>query len=963
MMLSFLSQFRLRLAMPLAALALGSQAGAQVTEAPGPLSAAAAQALADAAKLDTQLLPPRFGALPASKPAEGFTVHYTSKYPSADAAVAAAKPGDAVVFDSKDKAPIVVKKPLRDVQFIGGEAEWDLQADVTDCAFLWHGLMRFTQHSGKLQTTVFYRSTGQRTSLTHVDGVTFYYCGEHLLWPAHNPDKGRTVQFQVNGFVRGLTIHKPISGYAGINKTFDMDWAPALQVDATDPVGNGYGTYVISPILWAQRAWTPYLFVRGTGMTFAHVNTEYNIWADPIVETLQTVDFTVLCSGVGAHGEANNNAYTAPPARLKYARGEELGHGDQSNAPFRGAAFTLGGQRSKAVALGNYKGWYIGRKQWLPGMHYASGTIARDPYFQEWVGHSGELTANFSDFKNVSLMKKKGFQHDTAPHFEKQTYPLLGANIVRPTLIPLPDIRAWLPTVRDFTGKSGDEIATTLEAADPKKKEEATIYLGPGTYQFTRTLKRGRILGAGMDRTILVWPAEIDCAQRAFDGFRNLTVKGGRFGVNYQVGEGGSQIQDPNDFVRVRFEGQAETCINIHATQNQIYQDCEFVGAKNGFGWNLDPAGVWKGENGPKGLNIDKLDLTNCTFRNIKERAIDLRPNPQPNGQVAIHNCLFENIGGEAIYLRGGQSHLVQNIRVVKAGTKGGALSLLDLGSRGALAVSHITIENSGVSGEHTGIAFNGDGVTSHCTIRGVKTALKTSKVHALDHVITDGTIDVGSGSYIALSEGANVKAGRGVVFAKGDGTFIDVTGKAGVQPLDTTPPPVVGGVKTEPKGTGTLVTWAPVEDPESGVAEYAVFRAGAEIARTTISYVPPENFHSPFVRMEKPTSLLVEGPAEGLTVKAINGAGLLSGGGPAAMRRWSPVRGQFLRKDGSVLDLNSDVSIPKPAKAGDPLVIVLPDGTRLDPATDLQNNTNPSRILLAPGPLLEPSTAKTPAP
>ena len=562
--------------------------------------------LAEAEKQDASLPPARYGALPAVKQAPKGTIHYVTKYATADAAVAAAKPGDAVVFDQPLKgkgsvpAVVTVTKPIKDVQFIGGQAEWELQADVTDCAFLYHGLKRFTQRSGKLERTVFYRSSGQRTSLTHVDAVTFYYCGEQLLWPAHNPDNGKTVQFTAQGFVRGLTIHKPLSGYAGQHKEFDMDWAPSLQVDATDPVGNGYGTYVISPIIWAQRAWTPYHFIRGTGMTFAHVNTEYNIWADPIVETARTVDFTVLCTGVGANGEASNKAYTAAPTRMKYAAGEELGHGDQSNATFRGAAFVLGGQRTKLVAQGNYKGWYIGRKQWLPGLHYASGTIAKDPFFQEWVCHSGELTANFSDFKSVSILKpKQGWKSDPAVPAEKQSYPLLGANIVRPVLIPLPDVRAWPPDFQDMTGKSGDEILAYLKATDPKNKSASTVYLGPGTYQFKETLRRGRIVGAGMERTILVWPKEIDAAQRAFDGFRNLTVRGGRFGVNYQVGEGGSEIQDPNDFIRVRFENQTEACINIHATQNQIYQDCEFLNAKYGFGWNLDPAGEWKGERGP----------------------------------------------------------------------------------------------------------------------------------------------------------------------------------------------------------------------------------------------------------------------------------------------------------------------------------------------------------------------------
>jgi hypothetical protein len=909
----------------------------------------------DAARVST-LPPATWGAAAPWKAGKNFTVHYVSKYNGdGSKAVAAAKPGDAVVFDSgkKEKASVLVEKPVTDVQFIGGSGEWTLRSDVVGCSWISHGLKSFQQESGKLERCVFYRCGSTRTRLTHVDGVTFFYCGDTLLWPAHNPDDGKTPQFQAEGFVRALTIHKPLAGYAGQNKRFDMDWAPALRVNATDTVGNGYGTYVISPIVWAQRAWTPYQFLQGTGMTFAHVNTEYNIWADPILETDQTVDFTVLATGVGANGEASNKAYQTVPGVLKYAMGPELGH-DHSNAPFRGAAFCLGGQRSKLVAQGNYKAWDIGRKQWLPGMHYASGTIARDPFFSEWVCHSGSLTANFCDFKNVGIAGKKGWSSDTAPSHAKATFPVLGPNLVRPSILQIPDIRAWPTDYHDMTGKSGDEITSYLEGVDVKDKEASTVVLGPGTYTFRKTLHTGRIYGAGMEKTILTWPADIDCAQRAFQGFRNLTVKGGRYGVNYQVGTGGSEIQDPNDFIRVRFEGQREAGINIHATQNQIYQDCEFIGMKQGFGWNLDPQGEWKGEKGPSGLNIDKLDITNCTFRNIVERGIDLRPNPQPNGQVAIHNCLFENIGHEAISLKGGQSHLIQCIRVVKAGTAKKNLNLIDVGSRGCLAFSHIMIDNTGVSGNHVGIAANGDGVTSFGIFKGVKTAIQCSKIHSVDHVTSDGELDVADGSFVTLSKFSNMDAEKRTGFVDGN-KLREVTGKAGITPLDVTPPPVVTGLKVAKTAGGmTEVSWTPVTDVESGVGQYAIFAGDQEIARTPVTYEPPENFHSPFVRMLPVTKLEISTEETALTVRAINGAGLLSGGGKAAARRWSPVRARFYKQDGSEVPLGPDVKVSGTGNPGEPVTVTLSDGTILNSEKDLKNKANPSLIELPAGGLIE---------
>ncbi len=945
---------------------------------PGKFSEATQKAVAAEAQRILQLPPATWGAAPTIPPTANFKVHRVSKYGfDATKALAAAQPGDVVVFDHTNtgdkerdkkleaerekatgkkggKLQIVVSKPVRDVQFIGGEAEWTVSAEMAGCSWLWHTLSNFQQTAGSLANCVFYRCSNKHTRLQHVDGVTFYYCGDTLLWPAHNPDEGKTPQFIAEGFVRALTIHKPLSGYAGINKRFDMAWAPALRVNATDTVGNGYGTYVISPIIWAQRSWTPYQFLRGTGMTFAHVNTEYNIWADPILETDQTVDFTVLATGVGANGEASNKAYQAAPQVLAYADGPELGH-DVSNAPFRGAGFCLGGQRNKLVAQGNYKGWDIGRKQWLPGLHYASGTIVRDPFYSEWVNHSGEMTANFSDFKNVSLMRKKGWQNDTAPTHAANTYPVLGPNLIRPSLLPVPDIRAWPSHYEDMTGKTEAEILAVLEKSDDKGKDARVVVLGPGTYRFTKTLQAGKIFGAGMGRTILEWPAELDCAQRAFQGFRNLTVRGGRFGVNYQVGTGGSEIQDPNDFVRVRFEGQQEAGINLHATQNQIYQDCEFIGMKNGFGWNLDPAGEWKGERGASGLNIDKLDITNCTFRNIAERAIDLRPNPQPNGQVAIHNCLFENIGKEAVYLRGGQSHLLQNLKIIKAGTADPKVSLIDVGSRGCLAFSHIFIDNTGVRGEHTGISAAGDGVTSHAILRGVAKAIVCNKTHSVDHVSSDGELEVGQGSYITLSKFANVDAEARTGFFQKGGDLLDVSAMAGVQPLDTTPPPLVTGVRIANKGSDQVtVTWQPVTDVESGVVHYGIYAGEEEIARTSVSYEPPENFHGPFVRMQPVHSITLATAERKLTVKAINGAGLVSGGGTAPHRTWAPVRGQFFRTDGTEVVLGPDVKVSSVGNPGQPVSVTLADGTVLDSEKDLKNKSNPSFIVLPAGKLVK---------
>jgi hypothetical protein len=288
----------------------------------------------------------------------------------------------------------------------------------------------------------------------------------------------------------------------------------------------------------------------------------------------------------------------------------------------------------------------------------------------------------------------------------------------------------------------------------------------------------------------------------------------------------------------------------------------------------------------------------------------------------------------------------------VKAGTKEKGLNLIDVGSRGNLALSHIFIDNTGVGGEHTGIAPNGDGVTSFAVMKGVKVAVKTSKTHSLDHVTADGELDVGPGSYVTLSKFANLDAEKRTGFFEGGSKFTDVSAKAGVQALDSTPPPAVVGVKTAPGADGKIkVSWTAVTDPESGVAEYAIFAGDQEIARTAVGYEPPENFHSPFVKMLPATSLEVAAPAGAkLAVKAINGAGLLSGGGLAGPRTWAPVRGQFFKNDGSEVVLSPEVKVSASGNPGQPVTITLPDGSTLDSEKDLKNKANPSRILLPAG-------------
>lgn len=830
------------------------------------------------------------------------TTHRTSAYPTAQEAVDKCQPGDAVVFDADGAASIAVSRELSDVQFIGGKGTWKVDADIEDCAFYHHGFTLESQ-TARIRRTAFYKCS-PRGTFTHLDSVSLYYAGGYL-WPRHNPDNGATPQLRIEGFVRGVLIHKAISGLNGQERRFDMDWAPACRIFAHDPVGNGMGTYVLSPIIWDQRAWTPYHIVRGTGITVAHANTEYNIWADPIAQFDNGTDCMLLCNGVGSRSDANN--YHRQPDVLQYHDHVELGH-DVGHAPFRGAAFDIAGQRNRNVAMGSYKTWTIGAKPYLACFHYGDGVSAADPLYTEWATQRGPANINFAEPKAIFVFDRKKGNHVL---MGDSRYPIDGPNIIAPVFVQLDDIRY------DFTYKpTGEQLQDTLRTGNDKGP---TIHLAPGTYQMTQTLTKGKIVGSGAKKTILVWNSSaIDCARRPFRGFVNCTVKGGRYGMNDQEGSGGYGPSANFEVLRTCFKDQAKAGITVHATQNQVYQDLTFDGCEVGFAVCLI-SGASCGEHLSGGLNLDKLDITNCTFRNIGGTALKLNGNVNKNGQVAVHNCTFENIGGSAIEITNGQTHLVQNITVKDACTaqdSGIVINIRSAGWDGAVAASHITIDNSGVSPKaRTGIVLGGIGAVSHCTITGVATAVEAPAEKAtVDHVdAPDGSL--AGGAYVARSRFSNVTVGvdgdEHIALNRG-GSY--EAKSASRKKLDTTPPPEVDAatVRVEKKQndaafpyyeTYNLVAWEPVEDKESGIRCYAVLVDGKEIGRTPAyrrtyrpSYgdiasftVAPTFFRDPDVSHQN------------YTVKPINGAHLFPDGSIAPERRWMPIRGRFMTANDSL--------------------------------------------------------------
>jgi hypothetical protein len=841
----------------------------------------------------------------AAKPGGGSGKIYFTSQSGGQAAVDAAQEGDAVVFDAPG-GDIIVSRPIKDVQFIGGGAAWELRADLAGCQFLWHTPTRFTQTAGKMERCAFFRSHGPATQLTHADGVSFYYAGATVLAGESN-SSASTPQLWLRGFVRGVTIHKPVITGPDGERRWDMNWPPVVRVQAEDLAGHGHNTYLLSPHVRGQTAWTPFHVVRATGLTFAHASSEGGTWADPVLEVDYGVDCAIVCTALAGRSDAATAGYLRQPEMLKYFDHEEPGQ-NHAAAPYRGAAIYLGGQRNRIIGQGGLKLWSLGRRAALPGMHFADGIVACDPFLQEWSSAQGGLNANFAEPVNIFQVQPRanGPVYNATTRVMRVRFPVLGANLAQPVLVAIEDLRAPPPLLfgkkfGDFTGKSAAAIQRALDAGE-------NVYLGPGDYAFTRPVTNGCIWGAGMDKTILTWPTNTDCSQRDCKGLLNLTARGGRYGHNSQAGEGGPTNTATALFLRVRFDGQSQAGVTVHSVVDQSYQDCEFINSKLGFTHGHDRTrGVFYSERGPSaGPVITRLDIVNCTFRNLTDRAIDLKPGAAQTGAIAIHNCLFEDIAETAVRLTGGEALLVQKCSFRRVGKESSPGAVIEAQGQGAVVLSHLDIDNKDFPGSPIGILVNGLATVSNCSVRGVPRSLVSRTAMTVDHVDAgEGNFELPYGSYVTTSTFKNADVKKGAMLVKEASQGESISLQAGVQPLDTTPPSAVPGVKVEIRSDGHYITWKTARDLESGIVGYLVYAGGRLIYRTPFQYDPGDSAATPVMTRVIPTEYLdTSRAAETYVVRAINGANLMSGGGQAPLPRWGPMRAVFKDRGSNVLNV-----------------------------------------------------------
>lgn len=882
----------------------------------------------------------------------GATVYSTSDYGTYQDVIDLVQPGDAVNFDGGGGGTITVDRAIDDVQFINGSADWVINADVSNCLFYRHRPTSIIQHAGRFRKNVLYIPgyATVRYEFTHIDSVSFYCeMSQPSLAVTHNPNNGHTPQLQLYGFVRAVTVHKPWAHLNTGNETpWTNDYAPSVRIWAWDDEGDGRNSYIIGPFAETGRAWTPYEVIEGRGITLANICTEQAKWAHPAFTVHRGEECVVLGTAIGGRSSASHEAYMEAASLIQYADHTAWGH-DNSGTPYRGAAYRLGGQKNRVVQSGNYKTWSIGMKPYLPGLHYTDGTLARDPFFGFFPSQAGWLSANLTQTMRLFVMWKglsegfqsfSGYDHILTLEGNRQgAFPAKGADLWAPVLLKIPSLRTAGGGMPKALGPS--QVSRMMDIL----RAGGTAKLASGTYYIDETITSGEVIGAGPDMTTLVFSKNTAVASGPdFQGFTNLTIQGGTWGF----ASSGSSIGAR--FVGSVFDGQTEGGIQINGnTQNDVIQDAVFRNSKVGI-----TCGTYGSAGGGSDADpfLDRLAIANCTFENLSENGIILWQdgNHTPNGATSVHNCTFRNIGAKGIRISSGRAYVAQACSLWNVG------QAVHISSAGGASASHIYVNNTTTTPTGPAIDIDGHGVISHCSITGFSTAVRagTTESYELDNITADGAYEVNGEAYIANCTFSNLSgAGKGYVVRKGGS--VEEVAVDDVQP-DVTPPPAVPVTYVLDRGTHTTVMYSKVTDAESGIQAYALFDKATEteIARTLATFDAAHPYQPEIYLQDTlvdPNPAHIGYQAEDYVVRAINGAGLLSGGGLAALREWTFFQGQWFDFDWNPV---YEEQFDNVSGTGSDLRVTI-DGTVHNPSSDWTTATIPDRMVQLPGEILDP--------
>ncbi len=740
----------------------------------------------------------------------------TSDYANTQLALEACGENDVLIVNGGTPAPM--SNPPRGLQVIGGSAQWNLTQDVHDIVFFKHTPL--INQSGGVMRRCLFTNLGSGSKFTGLDSCLFI--GLRLDYRA-NP------QIEIDGFLRATTMlftHYMGSSVMGLNAG-QVQHRSTILINATDPAGDGSGSFFANIVTHSQGDWTPVHIVNGRRITVAHINSEYTEWADAYVK----IENGVECALV----------HHTPGGRLNSWREtmRELNDGTVGYAGLntRNGMWQVGGQANMIVGGVNYLSFRNMVTTWT-----MTDIALRDPHFCRWNAKnaSGVNLApsmrnfGFGDVEMGGVGAGEGAKAFVMSSVAQCTTAFVdaggspstsglksnalpaGPKLLRPFTTMFPRLRLDdAGPGEDFTGKSGAEIVAAL-------KDKKEIYLGPGTYDIPETINSGAIWGAGMDQTVLRFPSGIRCLEVGSNAY-NLTIEGGT------VGWAQSRKWNATDenVMLVRFRGQSDCGVTLGNAQQNFVALLEFEDCPTGVATCHDEIPCGEDDTPGGSSMIDKVNFYCCSFKNISGTGAGLGIGN--NGFVSFIGCSFENCA------RGIQIRRTRGTNGKCEGHYVAASDFKDCGEAIDIYGSCV-VQNCSIVGASGGVGISGDEIEAiiSCSITNCNPAISVDGWAVISDITSDGSIERSQNTWIGASTFSNVQCPDGAYYGTTDMSAY-VSSEKFVP--DQTPPTKPTNVTATENGNDVIVTWDPAQDPESGILQYIVTRNGGPAGRTNFNF------------------------------------------------------------------------------------------------------------------------------
>lgn len=751
-------------------------------------------------------------------------VKLSSNTSNPQAVINTSLPGDIILIDIAISTPL--SNPPSGTTIVGGRATWNLTNNLSDILFYEHHAT-LKQTAGSLRRIICNRLQNG-SSFTHIDSCLFI---------CTKLGTGRSLT--INGFLRSSTFlfdPDPTGGTRNSLQNSSIRHTPCFLINATDPIGDGSGTYISGMVIHNQVDYTPIKIINGRGIQIAHPITEYVEWADPIVQIENGVDCAIINPHPGGGNDFDQDWKKDPvPLNDSTFGYKPIAH--------RLGIFRIGGFNNSIIGGDNYSNYNINvtPNAW-------TAIITRDPYLTKWktekyygINYAPAL-CQFSwlqnDPSNISS-NNQGSSYTigsyaactttyidqngnlNATHLKPKSIPL-GPSLYKPYFPQLPPIPLKGAGIGiNMTNKPIKEIMDSLALGK-------TIYLDSNVYEFTGTIKNGTIWGAGQGKTILKFPP----LSTDFQGnvsLYNLTIDGGDFG--YKQDSPGTPFGLSGSLIE--FRNQTFSGIDISNTQQRYLQFMKFNNIKHlGVSYcrpNSNLCSEKPTDPNDMGAKIaDKFYFYGCTFNN-SEQGIWLKGNRfGDDGFFNIIGCSFTN-------------HSKSGISLDAQGVTVAGCTFTNAGPKAAYVKHNGTIHNCTFKGNPSDIAASGKwGLVISSSFQGFNNPIQAVDSQLISDVLsTDGTAPSGK-IWISNSKFSNKDLLKGNEY---NGTILtSFTNQASVS-WDNTPPsqPQISSVTSS--GNDNIIQWSASEDLESGVYQYIVERKGEEIFRSSLNY--PITYHA----------------------------------------------------------------------------------------------------------------------